>query len=220
MKIPDAESAVDKEWKKLETSHAWNLEKVKGSKEVILDGQRDEKDSPLCFTDGHMSPQKNAELEPKLQKYKGRVALRGDFVKDDSGAYAVFAEQGSSACQITAAKIMDVVARLSGSDGQAADAVSGFTQVEQEDAPKLFVISKSEYSDIWIRLPLHKNHGTKIEDPVVLLYGHPLAGLLWERPFEKALFKNWIGANSELGMYVAFVRNKAYFCQKTWMYVE
>ena len=27
----------------------------------------------------------NAELEPKLQKHKGRVVLRGDIVKDDSG---------------------------------------------------------------------------------------------------------------------------------------
>ena len=35
---------------------------------------------------------KNEELEPKLQKYKGRVLLRGDIVKDDSGAYAVFTE--------------------------------------------------------------------------------------------------------------------------------
>ena len=33
--------------------------------------------------------------------------LRGDIVKDDSGAYAVFAEQGSSASQIIAAKVMD-----------------------------------------------------------------------------------------------------------------
>ena len=32
----------------------------------------------------------NAELEPKLQKYKGRVMLRGDIVNDDSGACAVF----------------------------------------------------------------------------------------------------------------------------------
>ena len=31
----------------------------------------------------HMSPQKNAELEPELQTYKGRVVLRGDIVKDD-----------------------------------------------------------------------------------------------------------------------------------------
>ena len=40
------------------------------------------------------------ELEPKLQKYKGRVVLHGDFVKDDSGAHAVFfTERGSSASQ-------------------------------------------------------------------------------------------------------------------------
>ena len=51
-------------------------------------------ESPLCHIDGHTPSQKNAELEPKLQKYKGRVVLRGDIVKDDSGAYAVFTEQG------------------------------------------------------------------------------------------------------------------------------
>ena len=36
-KIPDATAAVDKEWKKLETSPAWQLEKTKGEKEVILE---------------------------------------------------------------------------------------------------------------------------------------------------------------------------------------
>ena len=35
---------------------------------------------------------KNDELQPKLQKYKGRAVFRGDVVKDDSGAYAVFTE--------------------------------------------------------------------------------------------------------------------------------
>ena len=53
---------------------------------------------------------KNAKLEPKVQKYKGRVVLRGDIVKDDSGAFAVFTEQGSSGSQMTAAKVMDVIA--------------------------------------------------------------------------------------------------------------
>ena len=33
--------------------------------------------------------------------------LRGDIVKDDSGAYAVFTEQGSSASQMTAANVME-----------------------------------------------------------------------------------------------------------------
>ena len=51
---------------------------------------------------------KNSELEPQLKKYKGRVVLRGDVAKDDSGSYAEFTEQGSSASQMTAAKVMDV----------------------------------------------------------------------------------------------------------------
>ena len=55
---------------------------------------------------------KNAELEPQFQKYKGRVVLRGDIVKDDTGAYAGSSEQGSSASQMTAAKAMDVIAIL------------------------------------------------------------------------------------------------------------
>ena len=63
------------------------------------------------------------------KKYKGRVVLRGDIVKDNSGSYAVFTEQGSSASQMTAAKIMDIIiSRLPGCDGQAADAVSAYTR--------------------------------------------------------------------------------------------
>ena len=65
---------------------------------------------------------KNAELEPKFQKYKGGVVLRGDVVKDDSRAYAVFTEQGPSASQMTAAKVTDVIARIPDCDGQAVDA--------------------------------------------------------------------------------------------------
>ena len=65
-------------------------------------------------------------------------------MKDDSGSYAVFTEQGSSASQMTAAKVMDVISRLPECSGQAADAVSAFTHVETEDAPKLLKIPKSE----------------------------------------------------------------------------
>ena len=50
--------------------------------------------------------------------------LRSDIVKDDSGACAVFTEQNSSASQITAAKVMDVLVRLPDCAGQAADALS------------------------------------------------------------------------------------------------
>ena len=45
-------------------------------------------------------------------------------MKDGSGSNAVSTEQGSAASQMTAAKVMDVIARLPGCEGQAADAVS------------------------------------------------------------------------------------------------
>ena len=75
---------------------------------------------------------KNSELEPQFQKYKERVVLRGDLVKDDSGAYAIFTEQGSSASQMTAGINCLIVRRM---------------------LKKLLNIPKSECPDIWIRLP-------------------------------------------------------------------
>ena len=130
--------------------------------------------------------------------------LRGDIVKDHSGSFAVFTEHGSSASQMTAAKIMDIISRLLGFDGQAGDAVSAYTQVKMEDAHKLLKITTSECPDIWIRLPRHKWPWSSMEDPVVPLernlYGHPDAGLLWERQFEKILVETWLGEKSKLGM--------------------
>ena len=117
-------------------------------------------------------------------------------MKDDSGSYAVFTEQGSSASQMTAAKVVDIFYSLPGCAGQAADAVSAYTQVKMEDAPKLLKIPKFECPDIWIRLPRHKwsKPLSSMEDPVVPLErnlkGHPLAGLLWERQLEKILFEH------------------------------
>ena len=128
----------------------------------------------------------------KLAKTLVGVATDRGVLKDDSAAYAVFTERGSSASQMTVAKVMDVVARLPGCAGQAADAVSAYTQVKMEDAPRLFQIPKSECPDTWIRLPRHRwpKSWSDITGPAVLLernlYGHPLVGLLWrDRQFEE-----------------------------------
>ena len=135
---------------------------------------------------------KNAELETEHQIYQGRIVLRGDIVKDDSGSYAAFTEQGSSASQMTAANVMDIISRLPGCTGQAAVAVSAYTQVKMEDAPKSSKNLKPACPNIWIRLPRHKwpKSWSSIEDPVVPLernlYGHPLAGLSWERQLRKS----------------------------------
>ena len=143
MKILAAKAAVDKEWEKLEKISAWNLTKVR-SKEEVIDEARTSGATVHFASLMDICHLKNAELEAKHQKYKGRVVLRGDTVKDDSGSYAVFTEQGSSASQMTAAKIMYIICRLPDCDGQAADAVSAFSQVKMEDAPSLLKIPKSE----------------------------------------------------------------------------
>ena len=191
--IPAAKAALDKEWEKLEKIPAWNLTKVRSKKEVIDEARTS--GATVHFA-SLMDICHLKMLNWRQSKYKGRVVLRGDIVKDDSGSYAVFAEQRSSASQMTAAKIMDIMSRLPRCDGQAAGAVSAYTQVKMEDAHKLLKIPKSECPDIWIRLPRHKwpKSWSSMEDPVVLLernlYGHPLAGLLWERQFEKVLLKH------------------------------
>ena len=112
----------------------------------------------------------------------------------------MFTEQGSSASQVAAAIVMDIISRLPRCAGHPADAVSAYTQVKMEDAPTFFFFKKkkhpkSECPDISIRLPRHKwpKSWSSMEDPVVPLernlYGHPLAGLLWERQFEKVMLK-------------------------------
>ena len=185
---------MDKEWETLEKITAWDLTKVRSKSEVI-DEARTSGATVHFASLMDICHLKNAELEAKHQKYKGRVVLRGDIVKDDSGSYAVFIEQRSSASQMTATKVMDIISRLPGCAGQAADAVSAETK-EMEDASKLLKIHKSECQDIWIRLPRHKwpKSWSSMEDPVVPfernLYGHPLAGLLWERQFKKILLQH------------------------------
>ena len=117
-------------------------------------------------------------------------------MKDDSGSYAVCTDQGSSASQMTAAKVMDIRSRIPGCAGQAADAVSAYTQVKMEDVPSLLKIPRSECPDLWIRLSRHKwpKSWSSVEDQVVLLdrtlYGHLLAGNLWEKQFEKVLLEH------------------------------
>ena len=92
---------------KTEEKTAWQLTKVRNKKNVIDEARN--KGRTVHFASlMDLCHLKNSELELQYQKYKGRVVLRGDMAKDDSGAYAAFTEQGSSASQMTAAKVMDI----------------------------------------------------------------------------------------------------------------
>ena len=128
----------------------------------------------------------------------------------------LFTEQGSSASQMTAAKVMDMKSRVPGCAGQAADAISACTQVKVEDAPFTDKIPKSECPEIRTRLPKHKwpKSWSSMEDPVVPLernlYGHPLAGLLWERQFGKVFFGSTVGRRFPIGTAYSLTEKKDY----------
>ena len=106
-------------------------------------------------------------------------------MKDDSGSCAVFTEQGSSASQMTAAKVMDIISRPPGCAGQGADAVSDFPMLKWRMLPNYF---KFPNRTVQTRGSVyHDTHGPN-HGPVVLLernlYGHS-----FEHGWEKV--SNW-----------------------------
>ena len=146
---------------------------------------------------------KNSQMGKEFHSYKGRIVFRGDIVKDEDGAFAVFTEQGASASNMAAAKMLDAISRLPGNDGEDSDAIGAYTQVKLSDAAKL--LGPGVVTETWISLPPHRRPKSwdKIENPVcplvLNLYGHPLAGLLWELYQEEILMKAGF-EGLELGM--------------------
>ena len=170
-----------------------SLTKVRNKSEVIAEARN--KGHTVHFASlMELCHLKNSELEPQFQEYKGRVVLRGDIVKVDSGSYAVFTEQGSSASQMTAAKVMDVKSRLPRCEQQTQYLLTPRSKWKMHHH---FWKFRSQNVQIF-RFVYHDTNGQKswssMEDPVVPLernlYGHPLAGLLWERQFEKVLLEH------------------------------
>ena len=128
--------------------------------------------------------EKHSELRKAVREFKGRIVFRGDIVRDESGCFAVFSEQGTSASHLSAAKFLDAIARMPGNDGQDSDAVGAYTQCELKGV------------ETWVRLPRTqwpKHWHGKYHNPVVRLrvslYGHPLAGLFWEQHCRDAILK-------------------------------
>ena len=124
---------------------------------------------------------KNAELAKHLQEYKRQPVFRVDNVKDEGGYRAVFTEHGASASQTAAAKFLDTISKLLGM------ALPDCYECRKKNVLKC----GSEF--------LHdkcQQVGIILKTPVVLLErnlcGHPLAGLVWVRKFEKVILeKGW-----------------------------
>ena len=142
MKIPDAKAAVEKKCEKLEKNPTWQLTKVRNKKEVIKE-IRAEKFHFASLMD--LCHHKNSELEPQHQKIQRQSCAP----RWHCARWFRIIRQYLLNCyrlhpKMTAAEVMDIKSRLPGCAGQAADAVSAYTQVKMEDAPKLLKIPKSE----------------------------------------------------------------------------
>ena len=75
MKIPAAKAAVDKEWEKFEKILAWDKAKVRNKSDVIDEARKEGRKGHFASL-MDICHLKNAELETKHEKYKGRVVLR------------------------------------------------------------------------------------------------------------------------------------------------
>ena len=114
---------------------------------------------------------KHSEQAEHLWKYKGRVVFRGDAVKDETGCYAVFSEQGSSASHMAATKFLDAIARLPGNTGEDADAKGAYHQVKLSEKILGQIISEEGHVETWISLPRNRRPASwdAIENPVCRL---------------------------------------------------
>ena len=129
---------------------------------------------------------KHSELDIKDQKLKGRVVFLGDRVRDQYGAAAVFEALASSPAGMEAARFVDAYGLMS-TDGvphviQQADAEQAYTQAKLDTTCPTYVhVPPHMYTDkmekgVAYVMPLEK-----------ALYGHPQAGVFWERRLHAGL---------------------------------
>ena len=192
--IPAAKAALDREWAKLEDPKkpVWDVTKVQPRAKVEARGLAEGR--PIHFGALlELCSIKHFELKQLILEYKGRVCFRGDTVKTEEGTHAVFSEQGTSSAHMASTKFLDWAARLPENDGQDADAVGAYCQMLLEEAAELLGIDV--IPETWISLPPHKQPDSwkGIKDPVCPLvrniYGHPLAGLLWEKGSQQRILR-------------------------------
>ena len=137
--------------------------------------------------------EKNAEMQKVIKEYKGRVVFRGDTVKTEDGYLAVFSEQGTASSHMAATKFLDAMGRMPDCEGEDSDAVGAYTQVSLDKETLKLLVGEGVFVDTWVALPRNrwpKDANGKvlwddIDTPYVPLkrnlYGHKLAGLLWQK---------------------------------------
>ena len=94
---------------------------------------------------------------------------------------------------MAAMKFMDYIGRIDGNTCQDFDAIKAYAQVKLDSLVEL--LGEDVQAETWITLPRERRprYWDNIDQPVCPLlrnlYGHPLAGLIWEKHCQKAILK-------------------------------
>ena len=181
---PEAQAALDKEWKKLVDKGCWVEKRVREYDSVAAEARKTNEKVHFgkIFEIGTLKGSELKENDPN-RRYKGRSVFQGNKVLDENSDHALFAEMSSSPASMEAGKILDVFGSQPGFSIQQADARQAYTQA-------LFTGVET-----WVRLPRNRwpKGWRSMKDPVVplklALYGHPDSGGIWERHCETELKK-------------------------------
>ena len=110
-------------------------------------------------------------------KYKGRIVYRGDLVRNESDEIILFEDTATSPTGLTALNVTLFYGMLLGHATSCADAVQAFLQAPLEEETWV-ILSEELWLPEWFEI---FPRGTKLCVRLLKsLYGHPLAGKLWQ----------------------------------------
>ena len=173
---PKAVEAVKAEAAGLRSNRTWDDNTVRLLRDLKRDAQESNRSVKIAdiLT---LCGEKFSELPEEFRKFKGRVVYRGDKIYDELGNLVQFTDTATNPTAITALNLALWFSCLPGNTVSASDAVQAFLQAVLPE-------------ETWVALPpelwLEEWHSRfKKGDRVVVklnksLYGHPLAGKLWE----------------------------------------
>ena len=173
-RTPAAQAALDKEWAKLRKAGCWDEKNVREWDDVVAEYRKKGKKAhvarlfEICVEKGSELP-----LGDPNRKFKGRVVLQGNQVKDEYWDQAIFAELSSCPTTMEAAKACDAYGLIPGHTTEQCDAEQAYTQ------------AKITGTDTWVEIPRDQwpSSWKHMRRPVCLLilalYGHPDSGGYW-----------------------------------------
>ena len=180
---PKAIAAVQKEGRALVDAETWLEDTVIERSELI---ERSKSDGNIIHMGDLMSicSVKHAEGPEHAQVYKGRVCFRGDNVRDQDGALAIFQELSAQPTTIHTANSNIAYGSIPGHSCETADAIRAYIQSELHSQHATWVrIPKELWPQEW--------HARGYRAPMCLLkkalYGHPESGGHWERHLTNAV---------------------------------